>query len=178
MNIQNKQHYYLNSFEPPTTRIFLVVFSFAQRKKKGGIRMKKHLIIAGIICAASIPPVYAVTKCVKLTSSTTCTSPSGATGQSNWSATCGGIAIQGVAFCGSKNGGATGVQFGSVPVSSTPDDNRHCWCKMVSPAVSSWVFLISVASAGACAISCANSCANAAQGSSAFRTPLFSGLSD
>ncbi len=44
--------------------------------------MKKHLIIVGIICAASIPPAYAVTKCVKLTSSTTCKRYSGASDQS------------------------------------------------------------------------------------------------
>ncbi len=138
--------------------------------------MKKHLIIAGIICAASIPPVYAVTKCVKLTSSTTCTNASGS--GSNWSATCGGIAIQGVAFCGYQDGGSEGKTSENVTASSTSNNNKYCWCKMVSPAVSSWVFLISVASAGACAISCAGSCANAAQGSSAFRTTLFSGLSD
>ena len=75
--------------------------------------MKKHLIIVGIICAASIPPAYAVTKCVKLSPSTTCTSPSGVNGQSNWSATCGGIEIQGVAFCGSQSGGSTGERFGA-----------------------------------------------------------------
>ena len=140
--------------------------------------MKKHLIIAGIICAASIPPAYAVTKCVKLTSSTTCTSVSGAFGQSNWSATCGGIEIQGVAFCGSQNGGSMGTKSEKVTTSSTSDDNKNCWCKMVSPAVSSWVFNTSTESAGACAYLCAYNCAGRAQSQSAFRTPLFSGLSD
>ena len=145
--------------------------------------MKKHLIIAGIICAASIPPAYAVTKCVKLTSSTTCTRSSGAIGQSNWSATCGGIEIQGVAFCGSQNGGSVGTKSETVTTSSTSDDNKYCWCKMVSPAVSSWVFLnLSNASAVRCAYYCASSCANYstyyAQSGSAFRSAMFSGLSD
>ena len=144
--------------------------------------MKKHLIIAGIICAASIPPVYAVTKCVKLTSSTTCTSYSGAVGQSNWSARCGGTEIQGVAFCGSKDGGSIGTKSETVTTSSTSDNNKYCWCKMVSPAVSSWVFLYSRPSVGSCAYYCANSCANYsayyAQSGSAFRSALFSGLSD
>ena len=140
--------------------------------------MKKHLIIAGIICAASIPPAYAVTKCVKLTSSTTCTSVPGATGQSNWSATCGGIEIQGVAFCSSQDGGSVGTKSETVTTSLTSDDNKYCWCKMVSPAVSSWVFYFSRASAGDCAFYCANNCARGAYGISAFRTPLFSGLSD
>ena len=140
--------------------------------------MKKHLIIVGIICAASIPPVYAVTKCVKLTSSTTCTSFSGAVGQSNWSATCGGIEIQGVAFCGSQDGGSAGTKSENVTTSTTSDDNYYCWCKMVSPAVSSWVFYFEEMPAGYCAYNCANNCALHAQRSSKFRSGLFSGLSD
>ena len=140
--------------------------------------MKKHLIIAGIICAASIPPAYAVTKCVKLTPSTTCTSRSGATGQSNWSATCGGIEIQGVAFCGSQDGGSVGTKSETVTTGLTSDDNKNCWCKMVSPAVSSWAFNRSAPSAGNCAYNCAIGCAAYAQGNASFRSALFSGLSD
>lgn len=141
--------------------------------------MKKHLIIAGIICAASIPPAYAVTKCVKLTSSTTCTSSSGAFGQSNWSATCGGIEIQGVAFCGSQYGDSMdGTKSETVTTSLTSDDNRYCWCKMVSPAVSSWVSYGARMDAGDCADDCAYNCASSVRGNSAWRSALFSGLSD
>ena len=140
--------------------------------------MKKHLIIAGIICAASIPPAYAVTKCVKLTSSTTCTSHSGAVGQSNWSATCGGIEIQGVAFCGSQKGGSIGATTETVTTSSTSNNNKYCWCKMVSPAVSSWVFGGSAPSTDNCVGGCASSCGYDAQINSTFRSALFSGLSD
>ena len=140
--------------------------------------MKKHLIIVGIICAVTIPPAAAVTKCVKLTSSTTCTSYSGATGQSNWSATCGGIEIQGVALCGSQNGGSSGTKSENVTTSSTSDDNKNCWCKMVSPAVSSWVYGATPPDAGTCADKCANSCMGIAQHFPAFRSALFSGLSD
>ena len=144
---------------------------------KRRFRMKKHLIIAGIICAASIPPAYAVTKCVKLTPSTTCTTSSG--NGSNWSATCGGIEIQGVAFCGSRKGGSMGTKSETVTTSSTSDNNKYCWCKMVSPAVSSWVFSFSYTDAGSCATTCAYGCAlGAGQTNSAFRSALFSGLSD
>lgn len=140
--------------------------------------MKKHLIIAGIICAASIPPANAVTKCVKLTPSTTCSSSSGAPGQSNWSATCGGIEIQGVAFCGSQNGGSIGTKSEKVTTSAASDDNKYCWCKMVSPAVSSWVFNNMSGSALNCRSLCPRDCASNAQMNSAFRSALFSGLSD
>ena len=140
--------------------------------------MKKHLLIAGLICVATIPPAMAVTKCVKLSSSTTCPDYSGATGQSNWSATCGGISIQGVAFCGSQNGGSAGATTDAVTTSSTSNDNKYCWCKMVSPAVSRWVFNLALASAGFCANRCAYYCAGIAQSSASFRSGLFSGLSD
>ena len=140
--------------------------------------MKKHLIIVGIICAASIPPAYAVTKCVKLTSSTTCTSYSGATNQSNWSATCGGIEIQGVALCGYQYGGSNGATTETVTFSSNSDNNKNCWCKMVSPAVSAWVFYDSAPTAGDCAYTCADGCAFYAAGDTSFRSALFSGLSD
>ena len=143
---------------------------------KRRFRMKKHLIIAGIICAASIPPAYAVTKCVKLTPSTTCTTSSG--NGSNWSATCGGIAIQGVAFCGYQDGGSEGKTSENVTASSTSNNNKYCWCKMVSPAVSPWVFGTPLTSAGLCADNCADQCAFRARYSTAFRSGLFSGLSD
>ena len=143
---------------------------------KRRFRMKKHLIIAGIICAASIPSAYAVTKCVKLTSSTTCMNRSSS--GSNWSITCGGIAIQGVAFCGSQNGGSFGTKSETVTTSLNSDDNKYCWCKMVSPAVSSWVFGGTSPSTDSCVGGCASSCGYDAQINSTFRSGLFSGLSD
>lgn len=140
--------------------------------------MKKHLLIAGLICMATIPPAMAVTKCVKLNSSTTCSTYSGAYKQSNWSATCGGVSIQGVAFCGSQNGGSTGATTDAVTTSTTSDNNKYCWCKMVSPAVSRWVFDRAITSAGSCADNCAHLCAADARSIASFRSALFSNLSD
>ena len=140
--------------------------------------MKKHLIIAGIICAVSIPPAYAVIKCVKLTPSTTCTSFSGSYYYSNWSATCGGIEIQGVVFCSSTNAGSVGTTTEKIVATAENEDNKYCWCKMVSPAVSSWVYGGSFTNGAACANKCAYHCAETTKNSSAFRSGLFSGLSD
>ena len=137
--------------------------------------MKKHLIIAGIICAASIPPAAAVTKCVKLTTSTTCTSASGGYGQSNWSATCGGIEIQGVSFCGSQDGGQMGAISENVTTSSTASDNKHCWCKMVSPAVSRWVYYSEFSE---CANNCVFYCSFGVRNGASIRSALFGSLSD
>ena len=140
--------------------------------------MKKHLLIAGLLCVATIPPAAAVTKCVKLTSSTTCYNSNGDHGQSNWSVTCGGVSVQGVAFCGSQDGGSVGATSTAVTISTTSDDNKYCWCKMVSPAVSRWVFDHADASAYTCADSCAINCAYRPQGVASFRSALFSNLSD
>ena len=138
--------------------------------------MKKHLLIAGLICMATIPPAVAVTKCVKLTSSTTCSNYSNS--GSNWSATCGDVPIQGVAFCGSQNGGSVGATTDAVTTSRNADDNKYCWCKMVSPAVSRWVFYNASTSVGYCVYSCASACALYAQANPSFRSGLFGSLSD
>ena len=147
--------------------------------------MKKHLLFAGLICVATIPPANAVpapastvTKCVKLTSSTTCPDYSGEYGQSNWSATCDGVPIQGVTFCGSQDGGSIGATTDAVTTSSTSTDNKYCWCKMVSPAVSRWILSSAGMSVGYCANACANLCASLAANNTSFRSALFSNLSD
>ena len=143
--------------------------------------MKKHLIIAGIICVASIPPAYAVTKCVKLSSSTTCSHVNPGTYVVDWTSNCTSrgtsVAISGISQCSSTSGSSTGQKATSLEISGGTDD-KYCWCKMVSPAVSSWVFNYDRGSASNCAYSCANGCANFAARDAAFRSALFSGLSD
>ena len=135
----------------------------------------KGIFLLGITIALCTPAM-AVTKCVKLTPSTTCTTYSG--NGSNWSATCGSIEIQGVAFCGSQKGGSVGTKSETVTTSLTSNDNRYCWCKMVSPAVSSWVFSSGGGSASGCANGCASTCAYDAARIASFRSALFSGLGD
>ena len=143
--------------------------------------MKKHLIIAGIICAASIPPAYAVTKCVKLTSSTTCSYVNPGNYVVDWTSNCTSsgtsVAISGISQCSSTSGSSNGQKATVLEISGGTDD-KHCWCKMVSPAVSSWVFSRSRPSADDCASNCADFCAHFAAYYSAFQSGLFSGLSD
>ena len=125
---------------------------------------------------------HAVQKCVALdASSTTCTSTPTA-GNADWSATCTtdgtSVPIKGIAMCSNQ---AADAQYGTsdaiTTVSSASDTtNLNCWCKMVEPAVSSWVFLGAHASAGSCAYDCSFPCAYFAQGISAFRSALFSSL--
>ena len=145
--------------------------------------MKTQLILAGILTSIIIQPAHAVTKCVALNSSTTCTSsPSLYTKRTGWAATCttNGVntPISGIGICSSTSGTSTGQTATELDTSATSDDNKHCWCKMTSPAVSRWVFYASRASAGYCAQGCALSCAIGVRDSAAFRSALFSNLSD
>ena len=125
---------------------------------------------------------HAVQKCVALDSSTTTCTSTPSTGDADWSATCTtngtSVPIKGIAMCSNQ---AADAQFGTsdaiTTVSSTSDTtNVNCWCKMVEPAVSSWVSLYAYASAGTCAYHCSSICAYRAQGNSAFRSALFSSL--
>ncbi len=143
--------------------------------------MKKHLIIAGIICVASIPSAYAVTKCVKLSSSTTCSYVNPGNYVVDWTSNCKSsgtsVAISGISQCSSTSGSSTGQKATSLEISGGTDD-KYCWCKMVSPAVSTWVFDNGLGSAANCAINCAYACAGDVASFASFRSALFSGLSD
>ena len=143
--------------------------------------MKKHLLIAGLICMATIPPVSAVTKCVKLSSSTTCSHVNPGTYVVDWTSNCTSsgtsVAISGISQCSSTSGSSVGQKATVLKISGGTDD-KYCWCKMVSPAVSSWVFANDGGSASNCARNCAAYCASRAAIIASFRSVLFSGLGD
>ena len=183
VNIQNKQHYYYDSFEPPTTRIFSGGFSFAQRKKKqGGIRMKKHFIMAGILATSITQPATAVTKCVAFNSDTTCEYEAPSYNAADWTSTCttNGIStpIKGIAICAANKANSADFTATELEISSTIDDNKQCWCRMISPAVSRWVHIGAYGSSGTCATGCTNGCAHSPRNDSFFIMALFSSLSD
>ena len=146
--------------------------------------MKKHLILAGVFSVAIVQsqPVMAVTKCVALKSSTTCAHEDPGNNVADWTSTCttNGVRtpIKGIGICSANAGSAKGATATELEMSSTADDNLNCWCKMVSPAVSRWVFFSARASVGNCAYACANNCAYNARINASFRSGLFSGLSD
>ena len=145
--------------------------------------MKSKILIAGaILCAITTTGAQAVTKCVALDGSTTCTSDySQYQYHTDWAATCttNGVStpISGIGICSSTQG--SGYQKATeLDTSSTGDDNGYCWCKMTSPAVSRWVFSNALSSGSYCAMNCANVCAHNVLIRAAFRTALFGSLSD
>ena len=151
--------------------------------------MKSKILITGaILCAITTTSAHAVTKCVALNSSTTCTSSySQYLDHTDWAATCttNGVStpIRGIGICSSTKGVstvATTTTATELDTSYGTEENNNCWCRMISPAVSRWVFGRSGLSAGDCATECAYSCAFNARDSNfpAFRSALFGSLSD
>ena len=146
--------------------------------------MKSKILIAGaILCAISAAPAHAVTKCVALNSNTTCTSDySQYQNHTDWAATCttNGVStpISGIGICSSTSDSSTSQTATELDTSSTSDDNKYCWCRMISPAVSRWVFSNALSSGSYCAMNCANVCAHNVLIRAAFRTALFGSLSD
>ena len=147
--------------------------------------MKKHLILAGVFSVAIVQsqPAMAVTKCVALNDGTTCTSDDEQyRNHTDWAATCttNGVStsISGIGICSSTKGASRHATATELDTSSTVGENLNCWCRMISPAVSRWVFLISASSADVCAQGCAFSCAFNAKLIASFRSALFGSLSD
>ena len=144
--------------------------------------MKKHLILAGVFSVAIVQsqPAMAVTKCVALNSSTTCTIDDYER-HTDWASTCttNGVStpVSGIGICSSTDGGSGYQTATELDTSATPDDNKYCWCRMISPAVSRWVYSAAPATIY-CERYCANNCATNLYFYPAFRRVLFGSLSD
>ena len=182
----NKHTIRYDCSEPPDHSFMRVVFVFSRIKQKKGVEQMKKLLTLTAVGAILAVPAMAVQKCVVAldASTTTCTSPTAATGNADWSVTCTtndtSVPIKGIAMCSNQAGDAQyGTSDAITTVNSTSDTtNLNCWCKMVEPAVSSWVFIGTNASAGDCAHTCSGGCAGNARAFSAFRSALFGSLAN
>ena len=149
--------------------------------------MKSKIILVGaMLCAITTTGAHAVTKCVALNSSTTCTSNYNSYyNKTDWAATCttNGVStpISGIGVCSSTSGSSIGQTATKLDTSSTADENMYCWCKMTSPAVSRWVFpqlWSAVVTASDCSSLCAYSCAANVLTDASFMLAMFNSLSD
>ncbi|MBP3316061.1 MAG: hypothetical protein J6L70_00455 [Alphaproteobacteria bacterium] len=91
---------------------------------------------------------------------------------SEWLVDISGTFVSGVAYCTKASGSVANNIYRSGTY-----DNKYCWCKMLSPAVSSWVFSSNLSDATNCAKYCSEDCATK-MASSDFRSTMFSTLSD
>ena len=149
--------------------------------------MKTKIILAGIIlCAATATDTHAVTKCVALGYNTTCSiSSTDDDNVADWTTTCttNGISttIKGIGVCSATKGSMTNSTSASnLQISSTPANNRYCWCRMINPAVSRWIYDSTPNNEQGfeCARDCAYRCGSSLYSDSIFRNYMFSNLSD
>lgn len=141
---------------------------------------KKFFLVFFPVLVGLCSSAFAVTKCVKLSSSATCGSGN-FMGQVDWSSTCTvsgtSVDVKGVSVCSSQSGSKQGEVADTLSRSSTASENVHCWCKMVSPAVSRWVYYGNAG--GNCGHYCSTDCTSGLSGYlTTFRTSMFSSLSD
>ena len=142
--------------------------------------------ITGIAAAAVLltPPAHAAfTKCIYLNPAMSCLASMPLSKYNNttdWDATCtdntGSTNVEGVWRCGSQNGGTQGTTTDMLDTADSTSINTYCWCKMVIPAVSQWVFHSKVSDQGTCYGTCGRLCLEALQtaGSTAFKAAMFS----
>jgi len=146
----------------------------------------KKILMGACLCTwlcgvVAIGHAYGATKCVALNSSTTCKKITWERGKLDWGASCTTgdttVEISGIAVCASQ-GGNQGDKSDSLTTSQTSDNNKYCWCKLISPAVSPWVLFDSGGSAGTCLYDCAQACAGMLASSVYAPAVLFSDLRD
>lgn len=153
--------------------------------------MHRTLISAAIIGIISIiPNAHAVVKCVNLSpSATTCSGNIMSSSGADWVATCttngSSISIRGVSACEcsatASASGSTAPSIGTAKSSLKTCNSAGslCYCKMVSPAVSRWIFVVEQEN---CQTTCAKMCANAFSAGGSISTAIiksmFTSMSD
>ncbi len=126
----------------------------------------------------------AVTKCVYRYASSECSVYSAKYGSSEWAVSCGGKKVFGVGACSfnfASNMGNSGVVTGSAFVAlrdETIVDNKYCWCRMMYPLVSYWIYAVAFDSPVACMHGCAQRCAEFFVGRSNFTSVMYASAAD
>jgi hypothetical protein len=103
----------------------------------------KKLFVFSILTMFITCAVNAATKCIAMGASSSCTQMSAEASQSDWGSTCNNITIHGISACGTweiANVASVGDVYETVTYASTPNGNTGCFCKIVQPVVSRWVF--------------------------------------
>ena len=103
----------------------------------------KKLFVFSILTMFITCAVNAATKCIAMGTSSSCQPMSADVSQSDWGPTCNNITIHGISACGTweiANVASVGNVYETVTYASTPNGNTGCFCKIVQPVVSRWVF--------------------------------------
>ncbi len=143
----------------------------------------KKLLLLTIMGVSIATPATAVYKCISLLPTTTCRAGLASAGFVSWSGTAtNGLKYSGTATCAmtpSDNQKIQDTVYVSVSsqVNTMNTENSICFCRLVSPAVSKYVWAYTYASELKCAEGCAISCSNQfATTNSSLRTDILMNL--
>jgi hypothetical protein len=130
---------------------------------------KKHRFLRFVTCfivlVFSASAYAAAVKCIAMNSSSTCVNTynqdgyNAEPGQSDWGSKCGSVYVHGVSACGKNPNQSIGWVTDSVSLDGDVSKNTACFCKLVQPVVSRWVYAENRSTAGDCAWWCQNACA-------------------
>lgn len=148
--------------------------------------MTKKIIISLFIIFATATS-YAANKCVALGAAASCEYGDPAGSQSDWSSNCTldgkTINVRGVATCGHNghNGDAgqqVGMRLDSIGYATNMSYNLACYCKIVQPVTSHWVYAQQYNNTLECTKDCAKACSGwlSDKNNSTFRTSILSVL--
>ena len=82
--------------------------------------------------------------------------------------------VSGIASCNEIPGTNLNPYSGNQNNIQQGTEGTNCWCRMLSPVRSAWVFNYTHGSASACASHCANGCGADVRDSTSFRSRLYS----
>lgn len=150
-------------------QISCFLLRFSKRKELYMFKVKKvhQLLVCLTYCyfvffTSSIS--FGATKCVALSSSSSCDYIGPTEWQTDWTSRCNGIDISGVSVCANyENDQITGngAVINTVWKNSDVSKNRACFCRIIGPVISRWVYAETYNDAGSngCAQWCQHSCA-------------------
>ena len=92
-----------------------------------------------------------------------------------WSVTFPNYTISGIASCNSLSGtyGSASPEYNNQITAGYQDGQSNCWCRMMGPVRSAWVFYRTFSSASECASECADYCGYFVRGNANVRGGVF-----
>ncbi|MBR2393170.1 MAG: hypothetical protein IKB05_01630 [Alphaproteobacteria bacterium] len=140
--------------------------------------MKKLLTLTAL-CALLTAPATAVQKCVALDETSTCSATFPENLSTDWSAQCSTnetvVNIKGLSLCSNKAGDTNGDTADYITMSGSINENIRCWCRIISPGVTPWVYLVTLDSSFiSCMVNCRAWCMQSVKSNSGILTSLMS----
>lgn len=146
----------------------------------------KRILLFGVLMMVGGGELMAAQQCVKFGDLTFPVNEYNAEmGGVDWSLVWSYVTVRGIGVCvrtpGELGDVANFIQYDDNFTCSqfevfNDNDNKYCWCRMLSPAISAWVAYGDIGEASGCAESCAMDCADSVLMEPVFKTAMLDSL--